>query len=122
MGRCMRMNATRGPGAVAGPALALLAGGCLDLLGHGEDVIEHRSNEGMFQLEDDRIEDKNPTFDTSRTVTESFKQSYGACAITMNKSAAVTKLDIVPFEGGETALDKRLFHGRADALVIGEQR
>jgi len=113
----MRMNATRGLGAVAGPALALLAGGCLDLLGHGEDVIEHRSNEGLFQLEDDRIEDKNPTFDTSRTVTESFKQSYGACAITMNKSAAVTKLDIVPFEGGETALDKRLFHGRADALA-----
>ena len=30
----------------------------------------------------------------------------------------MTKLDIVPFEGGETALDKRLFHGRAEALAI----
>ena len=109
----MRLNATRGLGAVA-----LLAGGCLDLLGHGEDIIEHRSNEGMFQLEDDRIENKSPTFDAARTVSESFKQSYGACTITLNKSAAVTKLDIVPFEGGETTLDKRLFHGRAEALAV----
>ena len=65
----MRLKAIRRLGAVVGPALALLAGGCLDLLGHGEDVIEHRSNEGMFQLEDDRIEDKHPTFDAARTVT-----------------------------------------------------
>ncbi len=115
MGRCMQMNATRCLGAVAGVALATLGGGCLDILGHGEDVIEHRSNEGVFQLEDDRIEDKNPTFDPDRTVTEAFRG--GSCPITMNKSAAVTKLDIVPFEGGETALDKRLFHGRADALA-----
>ena len=89
MGRCMPMNATRGLGAVAGVVLASLGGGCLDLLGHGEDVIEHRSNEGMFQLEDDRIEDKHPPFDAARTVTESFKQSYAACTITMNKTAAV---------------------------------
>jgi hypothetical protein len=114
----MRLKASRRLGAVAGPALAVLAGGCLDVLGHGEDVIEHRSNEGMFQLEDDRIEDKNPTFDPARPVTELFRQGHGACNITMNKSATVTKLDIVPFEGGETALDKRLFHGRADALGI----
>jgi hypothetical protein len=116
MRRGMRMNATRCLGAVAGMALASLGGGCLDVLGHREDVIEHRSNEDLFQLEDDRIEDKNPPFDASRTVTESFKQSYGACPITMNKSAAVTKLDVVPFEGGESVLDKRLFHGRAEAL------
>jgi hypothetical protein len=115
MGRCMRMKATRGLGAVAGVALASLGGGCLDLLGHQEDVIEHRSNEDLFQLEDDRIEDKHPTYDATRTVTEAFN---GWCMLTMNKSAAVTKLDIVPFEGGETALDKRLFHGRADALRI----
>ena len=114
----MRLKAMLRFGALVGPALALLAGGCLDLLGHGEDVIEHRSNEGMFQLEDDRIEDKHPTFDAARTVTESFKQSYAACPITLNKSATVTKLDIVPFEGGETVLDRRLFHGRADALAI----
>lgn len=113
----MRLKATWGLGAVAGAAMALLAGGCLDALGHEEDVIENRSNQGIDQLEDDKIEDKHPTFDPSRTVTESFKQGYGACAITMNKSAAVTKLDIVPFQGPETALDKRLFHGRTDALA-----
>ena len=112
----MGMKAGRALGAVAGAALASLAGGCLDLLGHEEDVIEHRSNEGMLQLEDDRIEDKHPTYDAQRTVTESFKQSYGACAITMNKSAAVTKLDIVPFEAVRP-LDKRLFPRRTDALA-----
>ncbi len=115
----MRMKATRGLGVVAGVVLASLGGGCLDSLGHEEDVIEHRANEGMLQIEDDRIEDKHPIYDAQRTVTESFgPDSYNTCAITMNKSAAVTKLDIVPLEGAETALDKRLFHGRAEALGI----
>jgi hypothetical protein len=97
--------------------LALLAGGCLDILGHQEDVIENRANEGLSQIEDDRIGDKHPIFDASRTVTESFEQGYNACSITMNKSAAVTKLDIVPFEAAETVLDKRLFRGRREALA-----
>jgi hypothetical protein len=110
----MRSKVTWNLGAVA---LALLAGGCLDALGHEEDVIEDRSNQSTNQLEDDRIEDKHPTFDPNRTVTEAFAQSWGSCGITMNKSAAVTKLDIVPFEGPETALDNRLFHGRTDALA-----
>jgi hypothetical protein len=115
----MRMSDTRGLGAVAGMVLASLGGGCLDSLGHEEDVIEHRANEGMLQIEDDRIEDKHPIYDAQRTVTESFGPNpYNTCAITMNKSAAVTKLDIVPFEAAETALDKRLFHGRGEALGI----
>ena len=114
----MRLKAIRGWGAFAGVALASVGGGCLDVVGHEEDVIEHRSNQGLSQLEDDRIEDKHPTYDPSRTVTESFAQGYSSCAITLNKSAAVTKLDIVPFEGGEATLDKRLFHGRTEALAV----
>jgi hypothetical protein len=98
-------------------ALAWLDSGCLDLLGHEETVIENRDSQGMSRIEDDRIEDKHPVFDPARTVTESFAQAYGSCAITMNKSAAVTKLDIVPFEDEEIALDKNLFRGRTEALA-----
>src|ERR1043165_4322251 len=107
----MRLTMVRGLGVVAA---ATWLGGCLDSLGHEEDVIETRVNEGLSSLADDRIEDKTPTFDANRSVTETFGQTaYSACAITMNKSAAVTKLDIVPFEGHETVLDKRLFRGRS---------
>jgi hypothetical protein len=98
-------------------ALPALGSGCLDALGHEEDVTQNSGAQGMVRIEDDRIEDKHPTFDPSRTVTETFGPKYGGCAITMNKSAAVTKLDIVPFEDGETALDKRLFRGRTEALA-----
>jgi hypothetical protein len=101
----------------AGLGLAVLGSGCLDALGHQEDVIEHRSSQGERQLEDDRIEDKHPVFDGSRTVTETFAQTWNKCEIKLNKSAAVTKLDIVPFEGGESALDKKLFRGRTEALA-----
>ena len=90
-----------------------LCGGCLDLLGHEEDVIQNSDVQGMMQIEDDRIEDKHPVFDPARTVTEMFDY----CPITMNKSAAVTKLDIVPFEGADSALDKKLFRGRTEALA-----
>src|SRR6266540_144369 len=114
----MRMRDRRGLGVLAAVALAALEGGCLDSLGHEEDVIEHRSSEGMAKLEDDRIEDKNPMFDASRTVKEAFKQNWNTCEIEMNKSVAVSKLDIVPFEGDESVLDKRLFHGRTDALTV----
>jgi len=112
------MRDRRGLGVLAAVALAALEGGCLDSLGHEEDVIEHRSSEGMAKLEDDRIEDKNPMFDASRTVKEAFKQNWNTCEIEMNKSVAVSKLDIVPFEGDESVLDKRLFHGRTDALTV----
>ena len=111
------MRDRSGFGPLAAVSLAALAGGCLDALGHQEDVIEQRSNEGERQLEDDRIEDKHPMFDATRVVTESFGQAWGGCAVEMNKSAAVTQLDIVPLEGGELALDKKLFHKRTDALA-----
>jgi hypothetical protein len=101
----------------AAAALAWLCGGCLDLLGHEEDVIRTGGLEGMSHVEDDRIEDKHPAFDPARTVTERFGGPYSGCGITMNKSAAVTKLDIVPFEDGEEALDRTLFRGRTEALA-----
>jgi hypothetical protein len=71
----------------------------------------------MMRLEDDRIEDKHPAFDPARMVTESFGRPFGGCEVTMNKSAAVTKLDIVPFEAPEAALKGRLFRGRTEALA-----
>jgi hypothetical protein len=111
----MRTRTVRGVGVAA--AAAWLAGGCLDSLGHEEAVIENQANQGLSSIADDRIEDKNPSFDPGRLVTESFKQSYASCSITMNKSATVTKLDIVPFEGDESVLDKRLFRGRTEALA-----
>src|SRR5690242_9817670 len=96
-------------------ALGWLAGGCLDVLGHEEDVVQNRDAESTSQIEDDRIQDKSPVFDPARTVTDTFGPG-GFCSIAMNKSAAVTKLDIVPFEGGEKALDNKLFRGRSEAL------
>jgi len=97
-------------------ALGWIAAGCLDGLGHEEDVKQNSASQGTSQIEDDRIEDKNPVFDPARTVTEAFGGS-GYCKITMNKSAAVTKLDIVPLEGGEKVLDGRLFRGRSEAIA-----
>src|SRR4051812_45479578 len=102
------------------PALAslMMGGGCLDSLGHQETVQQHSDLQGMSRLEDDKIEDKHPTFDPTRLVTESFKPlgSYGCGEFTLNKSAAVTKLDLVPFEGGEKALAGKLFRDRTEAL------
>ena len=95
---------------------AWVCGGCLDLLGHEEDVIQNSGLEGMSRIEDDRIEDKHPALDPARTVKERFVGPNG-CEITMNKSAAVTKLDIVPLEDGEKVLDKKLFRGRTEALA-----
>lgn len=104
-------------GLVGTLVLAAPSAGCLDALGHQEDVIENRSSQGEMRLEDDRIEDKQPVFDSSRVVVESFPQGWTTCTAKVNKSAAVTKLDIVPLEDKEKVLDKKLFHGRADALA-----
>jgi hypothetical protein len=87
--------------------------GCLDALGYEDDVTESQSAVSQIQLEDDRIEDKHPTFDPARTVTETFDY----CQVTLDKSATVTKLDIVPFAASESALDGKLFRGRTEALA-----
>src|SRR5436190_5417161 len=97
-------------------ALGWLTAGCLDGLGHEEDVVQNSSSQGANQIEDDRIEDKHPVFDPARTVTEAYGAT-GWCSITMNLSAAVALLDIVPFEGDEKAVDNKLFRGRSEALA-----
>jgi hypothetical protein len=87
--------------------------GPLDSLGYGDSVTETRDHLGMPKLEDDRIEDKHPAYDASRTVVERF----GACDVTLNKSATVTRLDIVPFEPSGTGAGGKLFRGRGEALA-----
>ena len=93
-------------------ALVPLAG-CLDALGYEADVTESQSAVSEMQLQDDRIEDKHPAFDPARLVTETFDY----CQVTLDKSATVTKLDIVPFAAAESALDGKLFAGRTQALA-----
>src|SRR5450432_4227269 len=93
-------------------ALVPLAG-CLDAVGYETDVTESQSAVSEMQLEDDRIEDKQSTFDNTRTVTETFDY----CQVTLDKSATVTKLDIVPFAAAESALDGKLFPGRTQAAA-----
>jgi len=63
-------------------------------------------------VEDDRIEDKNPQFDATRTVEETFD----GCTVTLNKSGTVTKLDIVPFDSGDTT-GEILYATRAEAIA-----
>ena len=104
--------------------LALLAGclGPLDTLGYEDRVTNTLDTLGSTQIEDDRIEDKHPVFDPTRTVVEIVRQA-SRCPITMNKSATVTKLDIVPFEGDEThARGQAVSRAQAEALDADRRR
>jgi len=65
-------------------------------------------------IKDDSVLDKNPKYDPSRTITEVFP---GGCEIILNKSATVTRLDIVPLEGNEKVLEGRLFSDRGSAIA-----
>ncbi len=95
--------------------LSLFAVSCgfgpLDLLGVEAAVTETSENE--TQPTDDRIEDKDPLFDPDRVVVETFS----GCEVTLNKSATVTKLDIVPLSGDQMDLVERVFGSRADAIA-----
>lgn len=97
------------------PLFAL--GACLlpaDLLGEEELVTEHISSSGAVDpLADDRIEDKHPTYDPNRTIDEVFD----GCTVTLNKSAAVTKLDVAPLEGDDARFDKAIFPTYAAATA-----
>ena len=66
--------------------------GPLDVLGNETVVTEESDNPS--EPEDDRIEDKNPVCDPDRTVVERF----GSCEIELNKSCAVSRLDIAALE------------------------
>ena len=87
-------------------ALALGAG-CLaplDMLGESE-AVHQRDVSAPDPLADDRIEDKHPVYDPSLTTDEVF----GSCKVHLNKSASVTRLDIVPFDDAEAAIGKTLY-------------
>lgn len=75
-----------------------------DLLGQDETVTQHDQNL-PDPLADDRIEDKHPEYDPALTVTEKFD----GCEATLNMSGAVTKLDILPFEGADAPLATALY-------------
>jgi hypothetical protein len=87
--------------------------GLLDTLGREEVVREHVDLFKDPQVEDDKIEDKNPTYDPNLNVTETFDD----CTFTLNKSGSVTKLDVVAFEGDDRDLETRLFNDRKAALA-----
>ena len=92
------------------------AAGCLgplDALGYESGEYERESLFREPEIQDDRIEDKDPSYDPSSRVEELF----GTCQVVMNKSGTVTKLDIVPFEEDNADLEERLFPTRAEALV-----
>lgn len=97
------------------PAL-LLGTGCLpplDGLGADVTVTETESRQSEARLEDDVLEDKHPTYDADLTVTESF----GQCEVVLNKSAAITRLDVLPLDGAYADLDGALFPTRGEALA-----
>ncbi|HEX7600934.1 MAG TPA: hypothetical protein VF316_04985, partial [Polyangiaceae bacterium] len=54
---------------------------------------------------DDRIEDKHPVYDPSLTTDEVFD----SCKVHLNKSASVTRLDIVPFDAADATIGKTLY-------------
>ncbi|MFI5300674.1 MAG: hypothetical protein ACHREM_21540, partial [Polyangiales bacterium] len=96
------------------PVVAGGAGCVFDGLGWNETVIDVPQ---IFQTPvntDDRLSDKHPAFDASRTVVERFND----CTVTLNKSGSITKLDVVGFTGDASALQDELFHGYVDALPM----
>jgi hypothetical protein len=87
-------------------------GGCLDPLdavGVGEVVTENRKTD---PLADDRLADKHPEYDAARTVVEDFD----GCAVTLNKSASVTRLTLQSNGARDDGLRGRIFPNRAAAL------
>lgn len=93
-------------------AVTLLPGcpfGPLDVL--GSETVVTRQSHNSSEPEDDRIEDKNPACDPDRTVVETFQ----GCDVELNKSCAVTKLDIAPLEEGDEDLVDLVFPDRTAA-------
>lgn len=91
----------------------LLLVGCAapeDIVGVGEIVTEVRKAE---PLQDDSLSDKHPVHDPSRTVVEQFD----GCAVTLNKSASVTRLTLQSQGQTDEAVRGRLFASRAAALA-----
>jgi len=95
---------------------AWLLTGCLgpiDLLGMDEAVSERKVRA------DDGEPPEIPRYDPERWVVEQFS---GDCILEMNRSAAITKLDIVAFNGDDGDLGHRLFRGRREAMEALQKR
>lgn len=95
---------------LTGAALALA--GCvspLDTLGNETQVSTSTSSNAP---EDDRIEDKNPSYDPDRIVVDDFR----GCEVQLNKSASVAELDLVPLDGDARYLRDKLFSSRVEAI------
>src|ERR1035437_2597322 len=91
------------------PTMGMLAlgAGCLaplDMLGESE-AVHQRDVSAPDPLADDRIEDKHPVYDPSLTTDEVF----GSCKVHLNKSASVTRLDIVPFDAADATIGTTLY-------------
>lgn len=87
--------------------------GCLQLFGQQELVTESKSQEKKA-LEDDKIEDKVAAYDASMRVVDRF----GEVLVTLNKSAAVIKLDVGPMDSNEDkALAEKIFPTYEAALA-----
>lgn len=100
------------------PVVGSSVGCVFDGLGWNETVTE---TSALFQTPvnaDDQLSDKHPVFDPSRVVVE----PYASCAATLDKSAALTKLDVVGFSGDDSTLNSALFHGYLDAAVALSDR
>ncbi len=91
--------------AVALASLACASGCVLDALGWQETVTDKSSLYSPPQLTDDVLADKHPVFDPSRTVVETF----GTCTVTLNKSAAITKLDLPGWSADDASIQDALY-------------
>lgn len=107
---------------LAGLALPL-APGCLDPLNAlGSPTLEgDLETQGKEQkTDDDRIEDKVPVYDEGRWTVETFHADETTCEVRVNKSAAVTRLDIVGFGEEDGSLATALFPTRAEAIAAAQ--
>ena len=93
--------------------LALALAGCndpLDVVGVQEQVTEHSQTD---PLADDKLADKHPAYDASRTLTTQFD----GCTVTLNLTGSVTRLSLTKLSGADAGLEGKLFPTRAAALA-----
>lgn len=106
-------QASSGRGPAAAGLLALALAGCtdpLDVVGVQEQVTEHSQT---APLADDKLSDKHPVYDASRTLTT----QYDGCTVTLNLTGSVTRLTLTELSGADASLDGKLFPTRAAALA-----
>ncbi len=99
----------------------LHSGGCLgpvDVFGYLSGEFEQETLVRQAAQGDDRIEDKNPQYDPESMISEVFD----SCKVTMNKSGAVTELDIVFFDDEDADIAEKLFRNRGEALAATDER